>query len=431
MHRPLWLLPIVFALPVTARELPPLPDSLSAYKLSEAPPTGSPILKKGDRLAICGDSITEQKQYSVLLETYLTACHPELEIRCRQHGWSGEQAGGFLKRMESDVLRFKPNVATTAYGMNDFHYIPYDEKVAEEYRQNETAMVKNFEDAGCRVVLGSPGIILSVPNWVKDAKGDREQLNQSLSRFRNIGVEIARQQNVAFADVFRPMLIANQSAVASFGPDFHLAGSDGVHPAWAGHVVMAYAFLKGLDVGGDLGSVTFDDSADSAVAENGHEVVSATGGAIAIRSSRLPVCPGPGPADRDTSIRAGMALVPFDEDFNRFILKVKSPKAANYQVTWGKDSHNYTAAELTAGVNLATDFQDNPLVPAFVKIMDAVSKKQAYETREIKILAHGPEGAADLDATFALAEKTRSPLEQAVLDAVRPVEHTLNIAPAL
>jgi hypothetical protein len=36
------------------------------------------LLKKGDRLAICGDSITEQKMYSRAMETYLTVCVPDL-----------------------------------------------------------------------------------------------------------------------------------------------------------------------------------------------------------------------------------------------------------------------------------------------------------------------------------------------------------------
>ena len=91
---------------------PPLPAELADYHLTEAPEP-SVTLKKGDRLAICGDSITEQRQYSVLIETYLTACLPELEITCRQYGWSGERVSGFLPRMDNDVLRFKPTVATT------------------------------------------------------------------------------------------------------------------------------------------------------------------------------------------------------------------------------------------------------------------------------------------------------------------------------
>src|SRR5688572_14184001 len=45
-------------------------------------PTGL-LLRPGDRLAICGDSITEQKMYSLLIETYLTVCTPELNISTR------------------------------------------------------------------------------------------------------------------------------------------------------------------------------------------------------------------------------------------------------------------------------------------------------------------------------------------------------------
>lgn len=116
MIRHVCLLFAVATLPLGARETPALPAARSAYQLDPAPVTSALMLKKGDRVAICGDSITEQKRYSVLIETYLTACLPELEITCRQYGRSGEQAGGFLKRMESDVLRFKPTLATTCYG---------------------------------------------------------------------------------------------------------------------------------------------------------------------------------------------------------------------------------------------------------------------------------------------------------------------------
>ena len=95
MIRFLWLLPLALICPLSARERVVLPPELSAYTLDPAPETAGLLLKKGDRLAICGDSITEQKHYSVLLETYLTACLPELDITCRQYGWSGEAAVDF------------------------------------------------------------------------------------------------------------------------------------------------------------------------------------------------------------------------------------------------------------------------------------------------------------------------------------------------
>src|SRR5438552_18817579 len=77
------------------------------------------VLKPGDSVALCGDSITEQKLYSVFIEDYLLMCQPVSNPETMQFGWSGEKADGFLARMENDVLRFKPRIATTCYGMND------------------------------------------------------------------------------------------------------------------------------------------------------------------------------------------------------------------------------------------------------------------------------------------------------------------------
>lgn len=427
MIRFLWLLPLALICPLSARERVILPPELSAYTLDPAPETAGLLLKKGDRLAICGDSITEQKQYSALLETYLTACLPELDITCRQYGWSGEAASGFLKRMEDDVLRFQPTIATTCYGMNDFRYVPYDESIATEFRKNQTAVVDAFQEAGCRVVLGSSGIIDSVPHWVKSATGTQQDLNLALSRFRNIGIEIAGAEQVAFADLYLPLLIADHAAKQQLGPEFKVSGKDGVHPGWAGQVIMTYGFLKALGVDGDLGSVTYDDTTGQATAANGHELVSVENGRLSLRSTRLPFSPGPGATDKDDSIRAGLALVPFDDQLNRLMFRMTSPKAANYTVTWGDQSRTYTAAQLEAGINLAKDFDNNPLVPAFKKIWDAVNAKQVYETRQIKTLVHGPEGATDLEATFALTEKVRAPLEKAIQAAKQPAAHLITV----
>lgn len=420
----------ILALPLSlhAKEPSGLPPELSAYVLDAAPATESPVLKKGDRLAICGDSITEQKLYSVLVETYLTACLPELKITCRQYGWSGEQAGGFVGRMKNDVLRFKPNVATTCYGMNDFRYVGYDERIAAEYRKNEIAMVDAFQGIGCRVVLGSTGIIDSVPHWVKSTTITQPELNLSLSKFRNIGIEIAKSKGTAFADIYRPMLLADHKAKKLHGADFKVSGKDGVHPAWAGQAVMAYGFLKGLGLDGDMGTITYDEASGKTTATTGHEVAGQNSGTIELRSNKLPFAPGPGVLDKDDSLRAGLSLIPFDDELNRFTLRLTSPKSNSYSVTWGSQTKEYTADQLKTGINLAKDFQENPFVPAFAKIQEAVLKKQTYETRQIKELVHGPEGEADMEATFALTEKAREKYVRALADSRQPVAHQIQIS---
>ncbi|MFM2197662.1 MAG: hypothetical protein RLZZ505_1094 [Verrucomicrobiota bacterium] len=412
-----------------AQEPPPLPTDLSDYKLTPAP-ASSVTLKKGDRLAICGDSITEQKMYSVLVETYLTACLPELGITCRQYGWSGEQASGFLARMDNDVLRFKPTVATSCYGMNDFRYVPFDEAIAGEYRDNQTKIARKFKAAGTRYVIGSSGIIDSVPDWVKSAKGTKKELNLALSRFRNIALEVARSEGVGFADVYSPALNADFEAKKNFGAAFQVSGKDGVHPGWAGHAIMAYAFLKSLGVDGDLGSITFDSAAGTATATGGHEILSTANGKITVRSTRLPFAPGPGPADSDASLRAGMTLVPFDAELNRFLLKISNPKAESYKVTWGAESKTFTAADFKNGINLAAEFHNNPLVAPFQAIQSAVTAKQAFETKQIKTLVHGDAGKADMEGTFERTEEERAKLMEKLKETIRPAEHSIGIEPA-
>src|ERR1017187_9753577 len=64
---------------------------LERFKPLKAPKPHGPFLRQGDRLAICGDSITEQKMYSRLIEDYLTVCEPELQVSVRQYGWGGER----------------------------------------------------------------------------------------------------------------------------------------------------------------------------------------------------------------------------------------------------------------------------------------------------------------------------------------------------
>jgi hypothetical protein len=49
-----------------------------------APDASAGGLHSGDTLAICGDSITEQKMYSVFIEDYLLMCQPATNLAAHQ-----------------------------------------------------------------------------------------------------------------------------------------------------------------------------------------------------------------------------------------------------------------------------------------------------------------------------------------------------------
>jgi hypothetical protein len=407
-------------------EAKPAGPHFEKFNPLKAPVYSDLLLKNGDRLAIVGDSITEQKMYSRIMETYLTVCVPELQVSVRQFGWSGETAEGFLKRMQNDCLRFKPTIATLCYGMNDYKYRPYDEANGASYREKYSEVVRNFKNAGARVVVGSPGCVGKVASWVKSATGTVEEHNLHLCKLRDIDIEIAAAEGVRFADNFWPMFTSAFAAKQKYGAEYEVAGKDGVHPGWSGHLMMAYAYLKALGLNGDIGTFTVDLKENKATASDGHTVNEFKDGNLSITSKRYPFC-ATGELSKDGSIGSGMTLVPFNDHLNRLQLIVKNAAAVNYKVTWGASSKTYSAEQLAKGVNLADDFAVNPFSEAFNKVDAAVAKKQGYETTQIKQVFHSKEAKADMDAAEKKTEGERAPLVAAIHAALVPVTHTLKI----
>ncbi len=426
-------------------QVKPVDPALSKFHPVPAPKSARLVVKPGDRLAICGDSITEQKMYSRLIEDYLTMCVPELGVTVRQYGWGGERATGFLGRMTNDCLRFKPTIATTCYGMNDHEYRTYEDRIGRTYREKSAAIVEAFKAHGVRVIQGSPGCVGKVPGWVKTAQGTVEDLNLSLCTLRNIGVELAQQEKVGFADVFWPMLTAGRAGQRLYGTNFFIAGADGVHPDWAGQTVMAYAFLKALGLEGEIGTLTVNLGRNTMKATDGHAARSEGNGEFTITSSRYPfsVCLDNLMTDAKIaraypkcddatgvetgSIRAALPLIPFNQELNRFTLVVKNGKAAAYRVMWGESSQVFTAAQLRHGVNLAAEFSQTPFGDAFARVDAAVAAKQAFETKQIKQIFHGADGKSDMEGAVVRTEQEREPLASAIHAAFLPVTHTIKI----
>jgi len=396
-----------------------------------APLPGPLILQAGDRLAIIGDSITEQKMYSRIIETYLTACTPELKITARQFGWSGETAEGFVHRMTNDCLRFNPTVATLGYGMNDHRYRPYDTENLQWYLDEYSAIAHCLQDTGARVVLGSPGCVGRVPHWVKPSSEafTVDELNVNLCALRDGDIQLAKAMRTPFADVFWTMYQAGFAGQTRYGTNFAIAGKDGVHPGWAGHLVMAYAFLRAMGLDGNLGTFTVDLATQTATATGGgHDVTGIQSNQLTVVSTRYPFCAG-GATNLDDSLRAGTTLVPFFQNLSRLQLVVKNARAPQYYVIWQSATNSYTntytAAQLAAGINLAADYAENPFSEAFRRVDQAVAAKQAYETVQIKQFFHSPEARADMAKVVETTEAQRAPLAQAIADAMVPVRHTL------
>ncbi len=393
-------------------------------------------LAQGDYVAVIGDSITEQRLYSVFIEDYLLMCKPAAGLQVTQFGWGGERAPGFARRMANDMLPFHAKVATTCFGMNDGGYSPLDAAKSQQYRDGQKSIVDQLKKGGVRlIVVGSPGCVDA--DTFRNSPPQAEMYNKTLAGLRDVAREVAQEEGVVFANVFDPMMDVMTKAKAKYGKAYHVGGGDGVHPDRNGHLVMAYAFLKALGCDGNVGTITIGGG--KAEASEGHKVISYQGGNqinVEIESSRYPFC-FYGDPSKPNSTRGVLEFLPFNDELNRLKLVATGLQGEKIKVTWGQATKEFSAERLAKGINLAAEFLDNPFSEPFRKVEETIARQQAMEIPLVKSAINGlpvyhqllPDEKEALDRLAEkLVAKDKQAREQSAA-AVTPARHTIHIEP--
>lgn len=397
-----------------------LPDDASPYR---------PILSKRDRIAIIGDSITEQKLYSRFIETYLHTALPEWDLRLMQFGWGGEVAPGFNDRLVNDVLPFRPDLVTTCYGMNDGGYRALDPELAQRYRAAMAWMIERFRAEDISIIIGSPGAVDTHTFRRNDLPP--AVYNHTLAALRDIARNLAIEYAQPFANVHDTMINGMERAKRAHGETYHVAGADGFHPWSNGHLLMAEAFLNALEVTGEIGTITIDLDRQHAVATPGHTVITFADNRLTLQSTRYPFCFF-GDEHDPAGTRSIVPMTSFNERFNRLTLRITGLNAPAADIAWSGVTRRFTKGELERGINLAAAFIDqNPFAPAFFEVDRRVGEKQQFETVMIKEVITrfrsrtDPAALAVKESLFDRAEA----LHRSVRQALVPVVHTIEITP--
>ena len=400
------------------------------------------------RVAVIGDSITEQRLYSKYIECWLLACSGIPDVQVMQFGWSGERADGFAWRALNDLAVFHPTVATLCYGMNDGGYQPWKPEIGETYDANMRKVCARLDEAGVKtVVVGSPGAVDT--NFFRPGQMMGEQpahvaYNDTLAHLRDIDKHLAAEKNLRFADVHAAMIDAMRKANDARGPKYDVCGGDGFHPGPNGQLLMAYAFLKGLGVDGGIAEIAVDAKAVAAARATAGQTV-APGGTAAdgritldVTSRRWPFC-FEGDGTSSSSTRSILPFVPFNDDLNRYVLKVSNLGSTRVRVTWGTETKDFTREQLEQGINLAAEFLRTPFDEPFAALSAAVADKQSYETMMIKQLVTDFQKipGLDTDAEAQAAVKVLNDrlmrrwtqLEAKVRERLVPVKHSITIEP--
>src|SRR6478752_7484062 len=109
-------------------------------------------LKNGDTVVFYGDSITDQRLYTVFAETYVVTRFPQLNVKFIHSGWGGDRVtgggGGPIDlRLQRDVIAYKPTVMTIMLGMNDGSYRAFNPDIFERYSSGFESIVRNVKQA--------------------------------------------------------------------------------------------------------------------------------------------------------------------------------------------------------------------------------------------------------------------------------------------
>src|SRR5436305_10058756 len=177
---------------------------------------GSFYLKSGDTVVFYGDSITDQRLYTVFTETYVVTRYPQLNVKFIHSGWGGDRGtgggGGPIDlRLERDVIAYRPTVMTIMLGMNDASYRPFDQAIFDTYANGYRHIIEKMKAAvpNLRFTLIQPSPFDDVTRAPTTAGGG---YNLVLVRYGDFVKELAQKESLQLADLNTPIVAALEKA---------------------------------------------------------------------------------------------------------------------------------------------------------------------------------------------------------------------------
>ena len=224
-------------------------------------------LKNGDRVVFYGDSITDQRLYTVITETYVVTRYPNLDVGFVHSGWGGDKVSGggggpVDLRLQRDVLAYKPTVMTIMLGMNDGLYRAETEETDKTFFSGYKHIVDTVKSAvpGVRITAIQPSPYDDVTRAPNFPGGYNEVLISFSKWIANYGKEAGLNVADLNTGVARMLRKANELSPE----EAQKIIPDRVHPGFSGHLIMAEELLKSWNARPMVAAVTIDASSGKA-----------------------------------------------------------------------------------------------------------------------------------------------------------------------
>jgi len=390
-------------------------------------------LQEGDRVVLYGDSITDQRLYTTFVESFIVTRFPHMNVAFTHSGWGGDRVSGggggpIDVRLARDVFPYRPTVMTIMLGMNDGNYKAFDEGTFTSYKAGMEHILDSVAKSApnCRITLIQP----SPYDDVTRAPLFEGGYNAVLLRFSDYLAGLARARHLDLADLNAPVNAMLTKASAVDKEQAQRILPDRVHPAAAGHIIMAEALLKAWKAPAVVSDVEIDAATGATHPTNAKVDNLKTGSQISWTEteSALPMPIEP----RDKLLDFALKSSDFVDALDRETLRVKGLTAATYELKIdGATVGRFSNDDLTKGVNLAT--LNTPMLRQSLDVHALTMKHNNMHFAKWRTvetgLSNDASPATKLDAMEAL-DRLDNELVAEQRAAAQPKAHTFELIPA-
>ena len=398
-------------------------------------------LKDGDNVLFYGDSITEQRLYSAVVEAFVATRYPSLKVTFVNSGWGGDRVdgggGGLIDtRLKRDVFPFHPNVVTIMLGMNDGGYKPAidenNQKFYAGYRHIVESLRTNLPSV--RIVAIKPSPYDNVTRLHSSNGSQDFEYNEVLRGFGMWIGNYAEQEHLDTADM-NTNVVNTLRAAFEIDPDAaKTIIADRVHPSLAGHLIMAEELLKAWGARPVVSTVTIDASKTTAKVDAAVDTkVSEPANNGALSWTELDdALPLPfeqwGEGWGAGAVNLAIKSSDITKALNQQLLTVKGLHQGTYSVKIdGNSIGAFNSDELAAGINLAlfkTPASDQAMKVYQLVVSQGDIHYDWWRHVEVPYADQGlPQTAGAIDSMRAL----EAAVEKKVHETAQPVPHRFEV----
>ncbi len=415
-------------------------SALSALLLFTLPAFGADsfYLKSGDRVVFYGDSITDQRLYTVITETYVATRFPNLDVTFVHSGWGGDKVSGggggpVDLRLTRDVLAYKPTVVTIMLGMNDGLYRAETEATDRTFFDGYRHIVDTLKSSasGLRLTAIQPSPYDDVTRDPLFPGG----YNEVLLSFSKWIANYASEAGLHVADLNTPV-VAMLRRANEFDPAVaQTIIKDRVHPGFSGHMIMAESLLKSWNARPVVSSVVIDAGPKPKLGNTEHASVSDLSNANGLSWNETDdALPLPLAEWQQNTNLGPISLVLRSSDFARALddekLTVSGLKSGVYSLKIdGISVGAFNSDELAQGVNLA--LLDTPMAKQAKEVYDlTVARCDVHNARwRTMQVPLAPYNLSVTPQAMQSADELDQAIRQKRQEAAQPKPHKYELVP--